>query len=567
MRKLWVWAIVILSGLVYACSPGAAPAGQAEPGVAQLRAPRTLVHPIRNEPDMVPATGNAGGDSDPARYFNATLATIDERGEFHPMLAAELPSLTAGTWRVLDDGRMETTYRLKPGLVWHDGAPLTAADFVMGWQIAKSPLEKGNPGGTPTKLMREVTAPDERTVVIQWTEPYVRAGVLLHHYLPRPRHILEEPFQRGMAGDPGALDGHPYWRTEYVHLGPYRVTGWQPGVAIEGEAFARYVFGKPKIERIRVTFMNDPNALVANLLSGAITLVAGVNFRTSQGVALEQGWAQNQGGKVYFQTQGTRFGELQFRPEYGYPPLLNRTVRQAMVHAIDREGLILGNFDGRGQPAHHFGPLGTPLFDKVDRAVRKYNYDARDVERLLNQVGYTKGPDGFFIHPTDGLLKPEFRATEGGDSALQLSILRDGARRVGVAAEQYIIPRAQADDREVRATFPGISSTSNTGFPEEWYTNRTTDRISGPHNRWVGQRGGWSNPEYDRLEPLIKTTLDRPQREDYIMHAAIVVAEEVPLIPYFQNIEVKAHTANLTYPWLVAPDGTLGWNIHEWDIR
>jgi ABC-type transport system substrate-binding protein len=167
----------------------------------------------------------------------------------------------------------------------------------------------------------------------------------------------------------------------------------------------------------------------------------------------------------------------------------------------------------------------------------------------------------------NGLFKPEFRGTEGGDTAQQLSILRDGARRVGIAAELYVIPRAQADDREVRATFPGISSTSNTGFPEEWYAGRTTAQIASPQNRWQGQRGGWSNAEHDRLEPLLRTTLDRDERENYIVQAAANIAEEVPLIMYYQNMEVKAHTANLTYPWLVAPDGTVGWNIHEWEMR
>lgn len=558
---------VISIGLVACASP--APSGSStEASAAQPRAPRTLVHPIRNEPDSVPQTGAAGGDSDPARYFTAALAIIDRQGEPIPQLAEALPQLNTSTWTVAADGKMTTTYRLKPDLVWHDGQPIVGADWVLGFKIGKCrECERGTANTAPLNIMSNVTAPDDRTVVIEWTQPYVRGGFLFANYTPRPAHLLEEAYQRATSGEPGVLDGHPYWHEQFVHAGPYRVTAWPPGVAIEAEAFDRYALGKPKIEKLRVIFMNDPNALVANLLAGTINLVSGVNFRTTQGVSLEQQWAANQGGKVIFQTNGTRFGELQFRPEYAYAPLLNRTVRQAMVHAVDRQGLILGNFDGRGQEAHHFGPLGTPLFDKIDRAVRKYSYDPREVERLLGQVGYAKGADGFFTHPVDGVLKPEFRGTEGGDTALQLSILRDGARKVGVAAEQYIIPRAQADDREVRATFPGISSTSNTGFPEEWYRDRRTDNIAGPNNRWTGQRGGWSNADYDRLEPLMKTTLDREQRENIIVEIAKIVAEEVPLIMYFQNIEVKAHTANLTYPWLVAPDGTVGWNVHEWDMK
>jgi peptide/nickel transport system substrate-binding protein len=318
---------------------------------------------------------------------------------------------------------------------------------------------------------------------------------------------------------------------------------------------------------VRILFQNEPNALVAGLLSTNLTLVSGVNFRSAQGVTLEQSWNANKGGTVHWVFNGTRLAEVQFRPEYAYAPILNKVVRQALAHSIDRESMNLGLFDGRSQDAHHFGPLGTPLFDKIDRAVRKYEFDARSAERLLNEAGYTKGSDGFFTHPTQGQFKPEVRGTEGGNTSQQLSIMRDGMRRNGIAAEMYVIPRAQADDREVRATFPGISTTSNTGFPEEWYANRTTGQIASPATRWQGQRGGWSNAEYDRLEPIMRTTLDRDQRENIIVEVAKIVAEEVPLMMLFQNLEVKAHTSSLTYPWLVAFDGTVGWNVHEWDMN
>jgi peptide/nickel transport system substrate-binding protein len=568
-RRLIVSVLAGLSVALSACSP-ASPTTASNPAASssQPRTPRILVHPTRNEPDSVTQVGAAGTDNDHSRYFHAALTIIDQNGEFVPQLAESLPQLNTSTWTVAPDGKMTTTYKLKPNLVWHDGHPIVGADWVLGLNIAKcSACERGTANTAPTNIMSGITAPDDRTVVIEWAQPYVRAGALLANYVPRPAHLLTDAYDKAMGGDVGALDGHPYWHDQFVHAGPYRLTAWTPGVAIEGEAFDRYVLGKPKIEKVRVTFMNDPNALVANLLAGNITLVAGVNFRSTQGISLEQQWAGNQGGKVIFVFDGTRFGELQFKPEYAYPNMLNKTVRQAIASSVDREGLVLGLHDGRSEPAYHFGPKGTPLFDKVDKAAKKWPYDGREVERLLTSVGYVRGADGIFTHPTDGPLKVEFRATEGGDSAQEVSILRDGARKVGIPAEQYIIPRAQANDREVRSTFPSVSSTSNTGFPEEWYRDRRTDNIASASNRWTGQRGGWSNAEYDRLEPLMKTTLDREQREGIIVQIAQLVADEVPLLPLYQNVEAKAHTADLTYPWLVAPDGTVGWNVHEWDMR
>jgi peptide/nickel transport system substrate-binding protein len=71
--------------------------------------------------------------------FNATLALIDDKAVPRAQLVNSLPQLNSDTWRVFPDGRMETTYRLKPNLTWHDGQPLTADDFVFSWRMYTTP--------------------------------------------------------------------------------------------------------------------------------------------------------------------------------------------------------------------------------------------------------------------------------------------------------------------------------------------------------------------------------------------------------------------------------------------
>jgi ABC-type transport system substrate-binding protein len=60
---------------------------------------------------------------------------------------------------------METTHRLKPNLVWHDGMPLDAQDFVFAWRVYAVPA-LGVSGTIPISAMEEVVAPDARTVTI-----------------------------------------------------------------------------------------------------------------------------------------------------------------------------------------------------------------------------------------------------------------------------------------------------------------------------------------------------------------------------------------------------------------
>src|ERR1041385_953066 len=119
---------------------------------------------------------------------------------------------------------METTYRLRR-TTWHDGAPLTAADFLFSWRVYATP-EFGHTRLAPTSEMEEVLAPAADTLVIRWRRPFPDANQMQADMLPAlPAHILGEPFGRM---SPDAFMGHPYWKMEYVGLGAYQVQHWEP---------------------------------------------------------------------------------------------------------------------------------------------------------------------------------------------------------------------------------------------------------------------------------------------------------------------------------------------------
>src|SRR5207249_11289788 len=97
-----------------------------------------------------------------------------------------------GLWKVFPDGRMETTWRIKPGVEWHDGAPYTAEDLLFTLRASMDRelplLRRAAYGSIETAL-----APDPRTVTVRWAKPFIDADTLFSRELalPLPRHLLE----------------------------------------------------------------------------------------------------------------------------------------------------------------------------------------------------------------------------------------------------------------------------------------------------------------------------------------------------------------------------------------
>jgi ABC-type transport system substrate-binding protein len=134
----FVWlcaATVLLVGC--AQSPAARPAdGGAAPSqsAATTGAPKTLRIAIdeSNEPRAgmpVFASGNQAA-IEHFLMFDAGLTVYDQDGNLQPRIATKVPSLADGDWKVNPDGSMQVTWKLRPDVLWHDGAPLVADDFV-----------------------------------------------------------------------------------------------------------------------------------------------------------------------------------------------------------------------------------------------------------------------------------------------------------------------------------------------------------------------------------------------------------------------------------------------------
>ncbi len=505
----------------------------------------------------------AGQPTATFRAFNAGLALNNERNLPGPYLAATLPQLNTETWRVFPDGRMETTFVLRPGLTWHDGHPLDAGDFAFSYRVYATP-ELGLPDTPPFNYIDDVQAPDPATVVVRWRQPYADAAALdAEEFPPLPRHLLEATFDQGQ---PDAFTMLPFWNTGYVGIGPYKLTHFELGSSVEGTAFAGHALGRPRIEQIRMVYMTDPNAALANLLAGSAHVATDTSIDLQQAAVLDREWGARNAGTVLRNPVGIRHFNMQMRPEFASPrAILDLRVRRALSYATDRQALVDGVTEGLGSIADALVLPQVEYYAELDRVITKYPYDLRHAEQLLSEVGYTKGSDGFYTSPTEGRFSMEVMVSQGPRNNTEVEIVADGLRKAGFDARIRIVPRAQQTEPFIFANFATVMIGSWNEAVNPPLKRIRSSEIATQETRGRGNNySGWNSPEADRLVIAYEAALDRAERNQRIVELLKLVSDEVPMLPLYNNLAFLAYANGLKGPMVTLTSNAATFNLHEW---
>lgn len=571
-RKGGVVLLVLVGVVLQACrNPSAPPVGVPSVPSGTMEGSRTLVAAVRVEPDSVAARPPQGGGlaalNFTRRLLNAELTLLDERGSPGPYLAEELPELGTESWRVYSDGRMETRWRLRPGAAWHDGAPLTAADFVFAWRVYRTP-GLGGSAAPPLHAMEDVIAVDDRTFVIYWHRLYPDANSLAGYdrdFVPLPHHILAVPFEQ-VASE--AFANHPYWSREYIGLGPFRLESWEPGSFLQVVAFDRHVLGRPRIDRIEVRFKSDMNSVLASMLAGEIHLAADNALSLEQVVTLKREWEPLGAGGFILIPSLWRATAFQLRPEFANPSaILDLRVRKALAHTVDKQVLTETVYHGMEPVSDFMISPSSRWGSAAARGIVPYAYDAQRAEELMREAGFARGNDGFYRSPTGARFTAELKTTAAPNWEAEMTIMAAEWRRSGFDIQDAVLPQARAQDAEVRMTFPAMF-TSTTSLGERALLLYSIAEIPRAENRWRGgNRGGWVNHEFDRLLDAFTSTLDPAERSMLVERMARIYTGDLPVIPLLFNSLPAAHVAALRGPVVTAPETLLAWNVHQWEFR
>jgi peptide/nickel transport system substrate-binding protein len=518
-----------------------------------------------------PATLHPGTDSMLAKTYvlGLTRRPLTVHGpdwRLTCMLCTSLPTLQNGgavTEKTPDgaDG-IAVTYNLRADAFWGNGVPVTSRDLAFAWAVGREPRSGVVPAEFYRRLYR-LDVIDDKRVTLHFDRVAFDYNAV-NQFLPLPAHLEEAAFARPEAYRQQSLyvadPTHPG-----LYDGPYRIEAVASGSHIR---FARNPFWqgpRPAFDRIVVRAIENTAALEANLLSGAIDMIAG-----ELGLTLDQA--------VGFEARhGSRFQVL-FQPGLVYehidlnldnPILADRRVRQALLFAIDREAISRSLFGGR-QPVAT-GPL-SPLDRMHSAEVRGYGFDPGRARALLDEAGWRTTADGGIRRNLAGeLLALEFMTTAGDRTREMVQqALQSFWRQVGIEVRIRNQPaRVFFGETVSQRRFTGLAMFAWISAPDSVPRSVLhSTEIPDAGNGWAGQNyAGFRNGEADRLIDAIEVELDEARRRALWQRLLAIYADELPALPLY----FRANPFILP-PWLadLTPTGhqapTTLW-VEQWRVR
>jgi peptide/nickel transport system substrate-binding protein len=519
-------------------------------------------------PTMGSSTTSGGWQSLNELYAQGLITSDRTSRQPVPRLAARVPSLDDGSIEVLADGRMKVIYPLRRDVTWHDGAPFTAQDLVFAYELNSDPdLPRLNVDAI--SQIDSVEAPDDSTFVIYFKGPYYLADSIgLRAFWPQPRHLLETSYR---TLDPQAFTNLPYWSTDYVHLGPFRLVEFHPGEALTFEAYDGYFLGRPKTDRVIVQVFNDMNVLYASTLSGTVDMLMDNSLEADTAFQLKEQWDRTGAGTVYVGTGTTRFISPQFSPTLqAQPAVLDPRVRQALLYALDRRALSEAVQRGHGElAADALLPPSDRLYEAVKDGFARYTYDPGRAQALLAEAGWMPDSGGTLVS-SGQRFTTELWTTQG--SANEIAVIADYWKRIGVLAEQYEVPGALVRNREFRQSYPGFE-TSARGSGDSILSRFEGHQAAVAPNFSGSNRGHYQNSRLDPLVDRYRQSVDVRERASVIKAISDLVAEDLPVMLLYYNPTTPAARAGIR-----ALDdfqggaeasrlfGTFSRNAHEWEV-
>lgn len=452
----------------------------------------------------------------------------------------------ADSWTTSPDGKT-WTFTLKTNGKWSDGKPITADDVA--WMLNTTVKFKDGPTGTQAGAVNHLvsaTASDPGTLAITYDAPVANALAQLQTLPILPRHVWE-PLA---AGDGAQLKTYaPEQKLPIVTGGAYTMEKWEKKGTTVLKADPNFYGPKSNVDAIALVYYTNEDAMLTDLKGGKVDWVDEVPLAAATTLSKES-------GITVVEIKGDQANNITWNSnpkKKKNRELLDPRVKKAISQTIDRDRLIEVVYGGHANTVESI--LGDVGGKWVNTNLGPLKRDVAAANATLDQLGYTKGPDGIRIAPAkDGqpahpmayeVMVPDSINFNG---KRQFEILRDNFAEAGVK----ITLKAGGDSTAAYAYQTGDNCDAEKGTGYEDYDIATWD--------WVGYRDpdfqlsvvtkaqwcswsdtGYDNPAYDKLYEQQATLVDEDARKAMVDQMQQIVYDDYAYTQLVNMNSIDAH--------------------------
>lgn len=453
--------------------------------IANRGLPLCLTPHLKSEIISVSAQGN----------MFESLVEFDANMKIRPLLAE--------SWENPDD--LTWVFRIRQGVLFHDGNPMSAEDVVYSLNRAKA---------WPTSELKSnfvavdtIYQADDRTVVISTRRPYpILLNKLLNAFIIPARYHQK-------YGDAG-------FEQAPVGTGPYRFQSFDRRRGLRMQRWEGYWGPKPDFRQVTITKYGDPQEIATLLKQGGADIVNEVPPAAARGLL-----DSPVRGYRLERRQGLALRYLGLNTVA--KPLSDRRVRQAISLAVDRQALVGQYVLGFGVPASQLVPQAIFGYDP---GLPQLRHDPDRAKRLLKAAGYGRGLKL-------SLLVPDTRLPFGQELQRQMA-------RAGIELELNVKEREAFFAAQDTSSFFLLGSVSISGDASDLFD----DVIHSPRGGYGrDNQGRYRNPSVDRMIEASSGYLDQAQRLRALKEIMGRVMDDLPRIPLYVEDEIYAVSDRLSW--------------------
>ena len=510
-----------------ACSDSEKSSSNNEEGSKESSGAKVLNVNNSSEPGSLhPAKAQGTHESWILQHTFEGLTKKDEKGEIQPGMAE--------SWETSEDAT-KWTFKLKEGMKWSNGDPLTAGDFEYAWKYALNPdtaadyayqlyYLKGGEAYNSKKGKEEdvgVKAVDDLTLEVTLEEPtpYFLELTSFYTYYPIDKKVQED-------NPDWALDGK-----SHVSNGPFKVTEWKHKESVKIEKNDNY-YDKDniKLDTVNFAMIEDENTAWQMYENGELDIAYPLpGDKTGELIQTkDKEFHVEPNLAVYYYNLNTKV-----------KPFNNAKVRKALAMSIDRKTITENITQGGQVPAYGIIPPGIKdaSGDFQENTGDLFKEDSAEAKKLLKEGLKEEGMDKM---PDFSILYNTLDAHKKIAEAIQDQWRENLGVKVSLenAEFQVKLDREKAGDFQIsRAGWVGDYADPMTFML--WETD-------GAYND-----ADWSNKEYDKYLKEAKTTVDAEKRMAALHNAEKVLMEEMPVLPiyfYTSPYTVKSNVTGVYMP-------------------